>query len=203
MSAHRQSTEEIAETAALYALGLLSNPERLSLEQHLAEGCAVCQLEIDRTGSLLAAWAQESAISPPLSLRKRLLTSIRQSRDTNAIAESPVLLERSGLKAIRTAALKWQAGPVPGMWTKVLFDDRENDESTILIRMRANSIYPPHRHKGIEEVYVLEGSLQVEGVELTAGDFCLSRPESVHQATYSKFGCLLMVKTSKRDEVLG
>lgn len=85
---------------------------------------------------------------------------------------------------------------------KVLFEDSRNDMSTILLRMGAGSIYPPHRHKGVEEVYVLEGELQVEGMELAAGDFCLSQPESVHQSTCSKSGCLLLLKTSKHDEVL-
>lgn len=85
---------------------------------------------------------------------------------------------------------------------KVLFEDSANEMTTLLIRMGAESIYPTHRHKGVEEVYVLEGELLVEGVELGAGDFCLSQPESIHQSTYSKSGCLLVVKTSKHDEVL-
>jgi anti-sigma factor ChrR (cupin superfamily) len=63
--------------------------------------------------------------------------------------------------------------------------------------MGAGSLYPSHRHKGIEQVYVRAGELQVEGMELTAGEFCLSHPESVPQNTDSQPGCLRMVKTSK------
>jgi anti-sigma factor ChrR (cupin superfamily) len=202
MPAHLQLTEEIAESAALYALGLLSDIERSSIDRHLQEGCSICQAEISRCGDLLVAWARESPVSPPSSLRQKLLQSLHKAAASSATSTSPVLFDRAGLTLIRTPRMDWNPGPTPGLWIKVLVEDAENDMSTMLIRMGAGSFYPSHRHKGIEEVYVLEGGLRVEGMELTAGDFCVSRPETVHQSTYSEFGCLLMVKSSKHDEVL-
>jgi len=201
MPSHRQLTDEIAEAAALYAFGLLSESERSSIDRHLAEGCVICQSEITRCGGSLAVLAQETTVSPPSSLRQKLLSSIERP-DSQATTDAAVLLDTDGLTLLRTPRMEWMPGPSPGLWMKVLFEDSRNDMSTILLRMGAGSIYPPHRHKGVEEVYVLEGELQVEGMELAAGDFCLSQPESVHQSTCSKSGCLLLLKTSKHDEVL-
>jgi anti-sigma factor ChrR (cupin superfamily) len=202
MPPHQNLTDEVAESAALYALGVLSDVERSDIEQHLAQGCAICQSEIDRYCDLLATWAQGTEVSPPPSLRQKLLRSIRSRKDGPRKDQPEVLLNKSGIKLLRTTRMDWNPGPGPGIWTKVLFDDKENDVSTLLLRMSAGSLYPPHRHRGVEEVYVLEGELHVEGMDLVAGDFCLSQPESVHQSTYSRSGCLLMVKTSNHDEVL-
>jgi anti-sigma factor ChrR (cupin superfamily) len=202
MPPHLNLTDEVAESAALYALGVLSETECSATEQHLAEGCAICQSEINRCCDLLATWAQETEISAPPSLRQKLLRSIRSQKDDSGKDQPEVLLNRSGVKLLRPTRMNWNPGPSPGMWTKMLFNDTENDVSTLLLRMSAGSLYPTHRHRGVEEVYVLEGELQVEGMELVAGDFCVSQPESVHQSAYSKSGCVLMVKTSKHDEVL-
>lgn len=202
MPPHLQLTDEVAESAALYALGVLSEAECSAIEQHLAEGCAICQSEINRCCDLLATWAQETGISAPPSLRLKLLQSIRSQNDDSAKDQSAVLLNKPGIKLLRTKRMNWNPGPGPGMWTKVLFNDTENDLSTLLLRMSAGSLYPTHRHRGVEEVYVLEGELQVEGMELVEGDFCVSQPESIHQSAYSKSGCLLMVKMSKHNEVL-
>lgn len=202
MPAHRRLTDEIAESAALYALGLLSESEHSSIDRHLAEGCSICQSEISRCGDSLALWSEQTAVSPPASLRRKLLQSLGERQDPPATARPLVLSAGSGITVLRTTKMKWNPGPTPGLWVKVLFDDSEHNMRTFLVRMAPGSLYPSHRHKAVEEVYVLEGELQVEGIELTAGDFCLSEPESVHPSTFSNSGCLLMVKASKHDEVL-
>ena len=201
MPPHNRPTEEIAETAALYALGSLPEIERSEVDRHLAEGCAVCEAEIGRCIETLVLWGSASAAEPPHSLRERLAGRLSE-RTPQASERSPVLFKHAGLSVIRTTEMKWQRGPLPGVWVKQLYDDPGNEMTTMLVRMDAGATYSSHRHKGVEEVYVLEGELQVEGVALAEGDFCLSQPESVHQPSYSKSGCLLVVKTSKRDEVL-
>jgi|SRR5450432_330383 len=92
MPPHLRLTDEIAESAALYALGLLSKSERSSIERHLAEGCSVCQTEISRCGDSLALWSQQGAVAPRASLRQKLLQSIRERQVTSAKANSPILL---------------------------------------------------------------------------------------------------------------
>jgi quercetin dioxygenase-like cupin family protein len=201
MPQHRQSTDELVDAAALYALGLLSESERSSMDQHLSEGCVVCESEIGRCGDLLAKWAEETPVAAPPALRRKLLQSLREKQKSLSETGSPIVFDDAGLLVLRTTQMEWQS-PSPGFSVKVLLDDSERDVTTSLVRMAPGTLYPAHRHKGIEEVYVLQGDLRVEGVELVQGDYCLSQPETIHQGSYSELGCLLMVKTSKHDEVL-
>jgi len=201
MPSHNHLTDEIAETASLYALGVMPETERSSMEEHLAQGCAVCESEIGRYGDLLARWVQTNPVTASSSLRDKLLESIREKSAPASRTVSPILFEDAGLIVLRTSHMQWTS-PSPGLSVKVLFDDQEHDVTTTIVRMEPGTIYPAHRHKSVEEVYVLQGHLQVEGVELQEGDFCLSQPDTVHQGSYSKTGCLLVVKTSKHDEIV-
>ena len=200
MSIHLHLTEERAETLALYALGLLSDQERFALDSHLTEGCIVCAGEISRCGELLAELTNKVGLDPPDALRQRLLNSIR-TRVAPSTGASPLIFERGGLSVLRTAEMEWKS-VAKGLAVKVLFDDTAREMTTTIVRLDPETFYPAHQHNGTEEVYVLQGELQVEGVNLQPGDFCLSRPETVHQGSYSKRGCTLMVKSSKHDLVL-
>jgi len=68
--------------------------------------------------------------------------------------------------------------------------------------MEPRTIYPSHRHNDIEEVFVLEGDLMIEGVHMMPGDFCRSEPGSIHGATSTESGALLLVFASQQDEIL-
>lgn len=162
----------------------------------------MCESELRQCGNLLVRLAQDTAISPPASLRQRLLQSLRERPIPAEKVPSAVLLDKAGVVLLRTTKMQWQPGPIAGVSVKVIANDPKNDMTTILVRMAPGSFYPSHRHKSVEEVYILEGELRVEGVELREGDFCVSQPESIHQSSYSKAGCLLVVRASKHDEVI-
>ena len=201
MPFHSHLTDEIADSTALYALGIMSDMERAWMEEHLAEGCSVCEFEIGRYGNLLAQWTETNGVAAPSSLRDRLLESLHKKSPPPSRPQSPVIFDEAGLIVLRTSQMEWTS-PLPGHSVKVLFDDKAHDMTTTIVRMEPGTIYPAHRHKRVEEVYVLQGQLQVEGIELQEGDFCLSQPDTVHQGSYSKTGCLLVVKTSKHDEIV-
>lgn len=200
MFIHLHLTEERAGTLALYALGLLSDEERFALDSHLTEGCVVCASEISRCGELLAELTNRVGADPPGALRQRFLDSIR-AQVAPSPAASPLIFERDGLSVLRTSEMEWNS-VAKGLAVKVLFDDTAREMTTTIVRLDPETFYPAHQHNGTEEVYVLQGELQVEGVNLQPGDFCLSRPETIHQGSYSKRGCTLMVKSSKHDQVL-
>lgn len=70
---HDVPTEECQETAALYALGALSQHEARTFEVHLRQGCEVCQRELDEfTGVVDALSASTSEVAPPPYLRDLL-----------------------------------------------------------------------------------------------------------------------------------
>ncbi len=80
---HGRATEEIREWAALYALGSLSQHEAQSFENHLQEGCAVCEAEFHQFTRIVAAigLAAEEVAAPEYV---RELLSTRIERETQA-----------------------------------------------------------------------------------------------------------------------
>jgi len=67
------------ELCAGYVLGNLAEDERRALEAHLEEGCAVCEVELNRLGR--GAWAFAAAtprLLEPSSLRVRVLDTVRR-----------------------------------------------------------------------------------------------------------------------------
>ena len=63
------------------------------------------------------------------------------------------------------------------------------------MKMAANTRIPAHAHLQDEESYVIEGSVELEGILCHAGDYHFAQAGSQHQAIYSQQGCLLLVKS--------
>ena len=85
--------------------------------------------------------------------------------------------------------LPWETTPFPGIEMKVLWRDAGSESFTALFRMQPGARIPRHQHVGIEQTYVLEGSLVDEQGACTAGNFVWRDAESIHEA-YSPDGCL-------------
>jgi anti-sigma factor ChrR (cupin superfamily) len=60
----------------------------------------------------------------------------------------------------------------------------------------------PHRHGGPEQCFVLEGDLHDGDLLVTAGDFQCAAQGSVHGAQSTTSGCLLLIVSSLRDELI-
>ena len=55
---------------------------------------------------------------------------------------------------------------------------------------------------GIEELYLLEGDLTVEGYTMHAGDYCRAEAGSFHGEIRTKTGCKFIAIASREDELL-
>jgi anti-sigma-K factor RskA len=88
---HDSVTKESQETAALYALGGLSQHEARAFELHLKEGCDVCQVEFEQFTRLVSALGEAAApVSPPGYLRDLLVARIeREASAAPAVSSSP------------------------------------------------------------------------------------------------------------------
>jgi anti-sigma-K factor RskA len=74
---HRLATDEIKERAALYALGALSQIEAHAFENHLADGCEVCQAEVTQFDGVVGVLGLAAPpASPPAHLRGLLTARI-------------------------------------------------------------------------------------------------------------------------------
>jgi anti-sigma factor ChrR (cupin superfamily) len=187
--------------ATLYALGELNVEDRDFFERHLDAGCAECQSELRTFARIMARLGVEISSGPPKPADERFPQNQGQVPTTQTKYPG-VLLQKAGLLITRSAGVPWNAAPIPGVQSKSLFVDNERKYSTSLVRLAAKTVYPPHRHNDIEEVFVLEGDLVIEGVHMVSGDFCRSEPGSIHGATTTECGALLLVTASQQDEIL-
>jgi hypothetical protein len=84
---HEILTEEGQETAALYALGALSQNEARAFEAHLGLGCSVCQKQLDEFGYVTGTLAESiEAVTPPTYLRD--LLKVRIEKESESLAQS-------------------------------------------------------------------------------------------------------------------
>ena len=89
-----------------------------------------------------------------------------------------------------------------GVAVKRLSYDAERRIATMLIRMAPGAAYPPHRHALAEECYVVAGDLHNGDLVLPAGDFPRAEAESVHVTQVTESGCLLVITSSREDELI-
>jgi quercetin dioxygenase-like cupin family protein len=102
---------------------------------------------------------------------------------------------------VRSGEKAWRALSVAGASVKVLRADQETGESTVLVRFEAGTRFPAHNHPGGEQVFVLEGDLQIGRDRLKAGDYLYTPPNGTHAAS-SEGGCLFLVALPKPVEIL-
>ena len=203
--AHRHPNDESRELTSLYALGALSAAEKTEFESHLRNGCDVC---VEELKALEAATVQLSVsaqpVRPPRRLRDKLLARIGPApvEDKDPDPERGILFQRGGLLISRSADMPWRSTPFPGLFSKLLFVDADRQYTTALVRMEPGTRYPSHRHMNMEELFMLEGELIVEGTRMVAGDYCYGAPGSVHEAVYTESGALFVVLSSQNDILL-
>ena len=96
--------------------------------------------------------------------------------------------------------IEWEPTRFPGVFIKRLYEDPRGSLTT-LTKMEPGAALPDHRHVGLEQSYVLEGTLVDEDGACTAGNFVWRRPGSVHRA-WSPEGCVVLGVFEKPNEFL-
>ncbi len=109
----------------------------------------------------------------------------------------------AGMYAVARDAGEWTPVGIPGIEVKRLATDPARREVTMLVRMAAGTAYPAHRHGGVEECMVLSGELLVGDYPMKTGDYQISQRDSVHPVQSTREGCLLYIRSSQDDELLG
>lgn len=196
MSKSRVFTEEIHELAASYALGALEEAEETAFEEHLRNGCARCEAELRELREVAAKIATAAPAEPPAGLKQRVL-----GRARNTPRFPGVILAEQGVLIFRSNEVEWQKF-AEGVQFKPLYMDSDRRYNTCLVRMAAGASYPGHRHKDVEELFVLSGDLHVSGEVMGPGDYCRAVADSSHGMTYSETGCTFLMLASQMDEVI-
>ena len=85
--------------------------------------------------------------------------------------------------------MDWEPTQFPGVAIKVLWKDEASDAYTALFQLEPGAELPRHRHCGVEQTFVLQGSLVDEHGVCSAGNFVWRHAGSDHTA-HSPDGCL-------------
>jgi len=177
------------ELVFLYALQALPARDVPDVELHLAS-CAECHQALETLRPVIGAFVSwpTDIVRPATSLWERIAR--RVAADT---AQAP--LEPP---AQSSADAEWEEA-APGLTYKVLAANTENDHVSLLVRLAPGAHYPPHRHGGVEELYLLDGELRIDDKKLYPGDYNRAEPGTGDERVWSETGCTCVLLTSMRD----
>lgn len=89
-----------------------------------------------------------------------------------------------------------------GSGLAVLDLHEENGRRIQIARLSPGGRILAHTHSGAEVMYVVRGSLVVDGVRMKAGDVSVAPTGSMHRETWSAEGCELVIECSPDDALL-
>jgi anti-sigma factor ChrR (cupin superfamily) len=92
---------------------------------------------------------------------------------------------------VDVGSLPWKPTPCPGIDMKVLLEDKETGLLTALFRWQPGSELALHEHVEVEQTFVLEGSLEDDEGEVTAGNY-VWRPKGNRHIAKSPNGALVL-----------
>ena len=110
-------------------------------------------------------------VRPPAALRNRIVLAIQQP-------QGPSFVEGGSFFA-RASQLEWDER-APGIHVKTLYFEPDTGSRTALVRLASATAFPPHTHRGIKDVYMLEGEMWVGEVQMRPGDYCRAPEGSDH-----------------------
>jgi anti-sigma factor ChrR (cupin superfamily) len=92
---------------------------------------------------------------------------------------------------VKPQEMEWAASQFEGIDMKILYQDVERGEMTVLLRWKPGATLPFHKHPEIEQSWVLEGSFYDHDGICRAGEFVWRRPQSKHE-TKTDEGCTIL-----------
>jgi anti-sigma factor ChrR (cupin superfamily) len=184
---HRDRSEQVLR----YVRHALPASEAAALEAHLAE-CAHCRQDVEAIRLAIATVGDQPAdvLRPSASLWERLTRRV-------AAEAGQAPLSATGPDG---GEPQWE-DVGSGITVALLATDRETDRVSMLVRLAPGADYPPHRHAGVEEVYMLDGVLIVDDRKLYPGDYLRSEPDTEDHRVWSETGCTCVLITSARDQL--
>jgi anti-sigma factor ChrR (cupin superfamily) len=189
------------ELAPLYALDLLDFADRLWVKAQiiecpdLAEELAGYQLAVSQMS--YSALPVPMAVEIEQRLFDRLATS--GALDPAETLTTPHIQPSApGILTMRAAELDWKPHRIPGVDCALLLVDDVSRMRTMLVKAAAGVVYPLRQHRGVEEILMLTGKLEIEGQVYETGDYIRSQPNSIH-APSTTTGCMFLVRACMDD----
>ena len=138
------------------AIGALDPDERVGLRARLDALTSQQRSEVaSQYDAAMAVALTVPPLEPPAHVRERVLAAARTPARYTAWA----------------ADAAWIATGLPGIRARILAVDKARSLVTLVIRAEPGAVYPPHKHHGPEECFVISGTVVIDGRVLRPGDF--------------------------------
>src|SRR5687767_6678443 len=191
-SASDKHEQDHLELVFLYALQALPASEVSVVGAHIAT-CADCRQELETlrpTIDSFVSWPTD-VLRPSASLWDRLSQRIAAETGGEPVSPAPQ----------RGAQPEWKE-VAPGISCRLLATDTEKNRVSMLVRLAPGTDYPPHRHRGVEELHLLHGELVIGDRKLYPGDYNRAEADSIDLRVWSETGCTCLLLTSYHDVLL-
>ena len=182
------SCEHIERTSA-YVLQVLPADEMAAAAAHVAD-CAECTREVERLQAVVGrfhAWPTD-VLRPTSDLQARLARRIADEAGSEPVAPPPRAWTEPAWEQV-----------APGISCKLLAADEERQLISMLVHLEPGAAYPPHTHAGIEELFLLDGELWINGEKLYPGDYNYGAPGAFDESVWTETGCSCVLVTSMKD----
>ncbi|YCM42209.1 cupin domain-containing protein [Verrucomicrobiaceae bacterium 227] len=182
-----QDPDQIRELAHLYAtegLGAHEDAFHQWLDQASDEDQIIFASEVDAVSTLTMAMLTDDT-PPPL--------------DLNAIVNPPKKEFPAGFFYQGSTEGEYRELPVKGARVKELSNSPADGFTVMMLEMDPGCHFPGHNHKGSEQVYLLDGDLSSDGVELSPGDFLRAAADTHHGGLSSELGCHALIITAQQN----
>jgi quercetin dioxygenase-like cupin family protein len=157
------------------------------------------ELEFDRVVASLAFAAAPA--EPPASVREQLLARVAEAQAAESALPPGGFFVKPGVTGVHTEDVDWGKTFVKGLYAKTIHRDEARKTTTRLLKIEPGVRYPRHKHGGPEEIFLLSGTLWVNGIFLKAGDYCRSEAGTVESGTFSEDGATAIIVSSDGDEI--
>ena len=171
--------------ASEYALGMLSEGERLRIEELAASDTDLAERIVWWTNCFAPLSSGGKEIAPP----DGLLEQIEERLDRQKLAGG------GGSVTIRETEGRW-IEIAPGARKKHLYYDDKSRAEAFLIELDPGASLPEHDHDGTEDWLVIAGDFVIGDLRLKAGDFHAAFAASKHAPCRSEAGCRLFIKAA-------
>jgi ChrR Cupin-like domain len=181
-----------SELVGLHALQALPSSDVPVVEAQLA-ACADCRQEMKTLRPVIDAFVSwpTDVLRPSAALWDRIAQRIAAETGGAPLVPAPR----------RGAEPEWTE-VAPGISCKLLATDVATNRVSMLVRLAPGTDYPPHRHGGVEELYMLHGELIVDDEKFHPGDHRRAEPGTVDHRVWSETGCTCVLLTSFHDVIL-
>lgn len=191
MSEPDQHDQTHIDLVCVYALHALPADE-MSAAYARITGCTGCIRELDRFQTVVESFTfwPIDVLRPSNSMWDRLAKRISDETDDSVFESNPA-----------PSRPEWE-DVAPGISVKFLATDVDTDRVSMLVRLAPRTDYPPHKHAGLEELYLLDGVLMIDERTLVPGDYNRAEGGTIDRRVWSETGCTCLLLTSVKDELI-